>query len=117
MNRKIGFLGLVVAAASLSGCATDGYGDGYGYGGLGWSSYPYSGWYDDYYGPLYDGYWGTDGYFYYRSRSTDHVYRRGTRDHFMQGQTQPSGSFHRFQGNMQAPMHGTRAPRFPRGGH
>ncbi len=111
MKRTIALLGLATASLTLTSCATDGY----GYGGLGWSSYPYSGWYDGYYGPLYDGYWGTDNYFYYRLNPTDRAYRRGDHEHFRQQQTQPSEHFHRFEGTIQPPQRGTRAPSLPRG--
>jgi hypothetical protein len=111
MKRLIIGLAVALGSLSLAACAEDGY----GYGRLSWSSYPYSGWYDNYYGPIYDGYWGTDNYFYYRRQSQDNRYYRDRQQHFRRGDMAPGGNFHRFEGTNQQPPRGTRMPRFPRG--
>lgn len=110
MRKSILSLALGFAVLPMAGCVSDGY------YGVGWKSYPYDGWYDGYYGPLYDGYWGTDGYFWYRQDRSDRSYRRGSHEHFRQGQTPPGGNFRRFEGNIRPPERGMRAPRLPREG-
>jgi hypothetical protein len=113
MKRSIIALATGLTLLSLTACVDDGY----GYGSLYWSSYPYSGWYDNYYGPIYDGYWGADNYFYYRRQSQDHRYYRDRQQHFRRGDITPGGNFHRFEGTNQQPPQGTRMPHFPRGDH
>jgi len=109
MKNLILPLGLALATVPLSGCVTDGY----GYGEMEWSSYPYSGWYNGYYGSIYDGYWGTDNYFYFRLDRNDHRFRRGDHEHFRRGDDRQDGRFRRFEGVMQPPPRGTRMPNFP----
>lgn len=113
MKRNIALLAIALAALPLSACAGDRY--GYGYGGMAWSGYPYSGWYDSYYGPFHDGYWGNDGFFYFRLNSRDRSYRRDAYRHFRRDDRQPGDRFRRFEGNIQSPpQRGTRMPSFPR---
>jgi hypothetical protein len=113
MRKSLLSASLALAMLPLSGCVTDGY--GYGYGGIGWSSYPYDVWYDGYYGPIYDGYWGTDGYFWYRPNQGVNRYVRGGHDHFRRDTAPPNGNFRHFEGNVQRPQQGMRAPNLPRG--
>ncbi|MGE3692944.1 MAG: hypothetical protein AB7F98_16340 [Novosphingobium sp.] len=108
--RKLLLSAAALALLPLAGCATDGY----GYYGLSWSSYPYDVWYDGYYGPIYDGYWGTDGFFWYRPDRSVNRYRRGEHSHFRRGDAPPSGNFRRYEGQIQPPERGMRAPNLPR---
>lgn len=112
MKRTFALLGLALATAPLSACA----GDGYGYGGLTWSSHPYYGWYDNYYGPFHDGYWGNDSYFYFRLNDRERSFRRDRNRHFRRDDRPPGDGFRRFEGTTQPPPRGTRMPRFPRDG-
>lgn len=111
MRKSLIAASLALAMLPLSGCVTDRY----GYGGIGWSTYPYDVWYDGYYGPIYDGYWGTDSYFWYRPEPGVNRYQRGGREHFRRDTSPPGGNFRRFEGQMQRPQQGMRAPNLPRG--
>jgi hypothetical protein len=113
MKRSMIGLAIALAALPLTACVEDGYGSG----GLFWSSYPYSGYYDDYYGSIYDGYWGTDNFFYYRRSDQDHRYYRDQQQDFRRGGAMPGGNFHRHEGTNEQPRRGTRMPHFPRGEH
>ncbi len=99
---KLSIAGLALAAGfGLSGCATDGYGGGYGgvsvgYGGGygyydgGWDPYyggysadPYWGWYGDYYYP------GT-GYYVFDRQNRRHRWNDGQRNYW-QGRSRRTG--------------------------
>lgn len=108
-------VGLTLIALPLAGCATDGYGTGYG-ASVAWTDTPYDMWYDNYYGPIYDGYWGGDGYFYYRAGGNDRTYHRGDRNHFRHDQG--GGNWHHYQGSMHQPPQGAHMPHWSsNGGH
>jgi hypothetical protein len=90
---KLSIAGLALAAGfGLSGCATDGYGYGGGYGGVsvgytdwdpyygGYSGNPYWGWQGDYYYP------GT-GYYVYDRQNRRHRWNDGQRNYW-QGRSQ-----------------------------
>lgn len=65
------------AVLGLSGCT--GY---YGGAGVGYGYNDYDDlYYDNYYGPVSEGYWNTDGWYYYRDR-TSRQYRRDDGRHF-----------------------------------
>lgn len=110
MTRSIIALAMGLAALSLTACAEDGY--GYGYGGIGYPGVAYNGYYDGYYGPIYDGYWGNNGSFYYRLNEHDRRFRRGGRDHFHRPGNRPGDRFHPMRGNTRPPQ-GVHAPNYP----
>jgi hypothetical protein len=88
-------MGAVAAALLMTGCASDGY--GYGYGG---ANLVYDGYYDNYYGNIYDGYWGSGNTFYYRNAPGGR-YMRDRSGHFRRDMQGREMSNYR-------PMHGER---------
>lgn len=76
-RRFLLFAAVSGAAAGLSACA-----DYYGGAGVGYGYNDYDDlYYDNYYGPVSEGYWDSDGWYYYRDRTTRR-YRRDDGRHF-----------------------------------